>query len=176
MANVVVDSSDEKTAVTTWLEFCETMRSVDADEFVRRVDRRLADLCFRLSLPTVQRPLAVYSPVKALAWQKLLGTSWYALVQPKVDMALPRDKFLRWQANPIVRDTVQQNLSWWTKQPKQLPTTATKTEAERSVVQWHRMLQAAYEFGAPQTFDTLLQTAEHIHSSPESAAIFHLVW
>ena len=168
-----------------WMELCLTMRSVSCREFADKTAYAnfpnntetnnthsgaaagLTVMCFRLSLPGVQRPLAVYSPVLARVWRRLLGDAWYASVHPPTDIALPRGQFIQWQKDPAICAAVRANIVWWAERAQHVP---------MSPADWHKMLQAAYDFAEPDLFDRLLRAATLQHPDPKIAPLFLLVW
>lgn len=143
--------------IRAWLALCGGLvcRAPDIDR--GRLTRAALDHIVCGCLPTQLRPKTVYSPLLAAAWKAALGVdgdAWYAAVHPPEQLSLPANRFATWCATPLCRARVHANILWLLHRHR-----LSRGSLLASVVHWHRVLQAAYDFHLPQLFNVVRHAA-----------------
>jgi hypothetical protein len=166
--------------IRAWLALCSALRNANSIPTVADFQRILA-----VCLPTAIRPECVYSPLKTAAWKAAFGAgkaavgadadTWYDRAHGD-DMALPAARFAIWCGSADCRAAVSANCRWLLASQHSLREQG-RPAPLASVVQWHRLLQAAYDFGLPVLFEELMAAAHADRAwSSDELAMFTLIW
>jgi hypothetical protein len=161
-----------------WLGMCTRIRQpqfsalIDSGRLSEATFNQIASFC----TPDQLRPESVYSTVMAAAWRAALpsniSSSWYKHVHGcKESLTLPGGRFAIWRASQKACAAIASNLMWLLERYRK------KSSAEQNVLQWHRMLQAAYEFQLPQLFDQITTECQTARAwTSDQLALFALIW